>query len=376
MNHQDTTSLTLFDLLARTWATDAPINSVLLNSRQTAVGFALKNGTVAIAPTADEDAPQDRIHVSAENGRSTIKPRSKPIEPLKIIEVAAGEDLLFGTIGGEDFVAGSAGGPLFRIRPDGDKSPINLELDANVSAIDHCAANGQFAAVNGTRVTVFDAETVTPAWRLDHGEPITALAFAPNCNSIAIAHDHGLTIWPLIDVPSKTIDIAFNGRPTALSWSPDGNWIACPLSDGGFQLSCLKDGATNALTDYPSSVGLIVWNEPANALVTSGAFRITAWSMDSAPITDAAKGVLETGRAGLVPISAIASHPSRNLVVAGYENGYLAIAQIGARDELVLNAQDNGAVTNLALSRDGRSLALAARRNHAAVVTLPPQMFK
>lgn len=376
MNHQDTTSLTLFDLLARTWSTDTPVSSVLFNSQQSAVGFALNNGTLAIARTADEDAPQDRIHVSAENGRSTIKPRTKPVEPLNIIEVAAGEPLLFGTIGNEDFVAGSTAGPLFRINPDGDKSPIDLELEASVSAIDHCLASGQFAAVNGTRITVFDPETAAPARRLDHGEPIAALAFAPNCKSIAIAHDYGLTIWPLIDVPSKTIDIAFSGRPTALHWSPDGNWIACPLGDGGFQLSCLKDGATNALTDYPAPVGSIAWNEPANALVTSGAFRIAVWSMDSPPITSAANGVLETGRAGLVPISAVASHASRNLVASGYENGFVAIVQIGSRDELILNAQDNGAVTNLAWSRDGRSLALATNRNHAAVITLPPQMFK
>ena len=74
MNQQSPTSPTLFGLLAREWTTGSPISSMCFNADQSAVGFALENGSIAVAPVEDEDPPGRRIHVSAENGRSTIQP--------------------------------------------------------------------------------------------------------------------------------------------------------------------------------------------------------------------------------------------------------------------------------------------------------------
>ena len=91
---------------------------------------------------------------------------------------------------------------------------------------------------------------------------------------------------------------------------------------------------------------------------------------------DPASGVLETGRAGLVAVSAVASHPTKNLVAAGYENGLITIAQIGGRDEMILNNEDHGAINQLAWSRDGKCIAASSAQGHAALISLPPQMFK
>ena len=85
MSQQDTISPTLFDLLAREWTLGAGVSSMLFNASQTAVAFALDDGTVAIAAIDDEDPPKSRIHVSAEDGRPTIRPRSKAPAPLKVV---------------------------------------------------------------------------------------------------------------------------------------------------------------------------------------------------------------------------------------------------------------------------------------------------
>ena len=98
--------------------------------------------------------------------------------------------------------------------------------------------------------------------------------------------------------------------------------------------------------------------------------------MDKAPLNDPSSGVLETGRAGLVPVSAVASHPTKNLVAAGYDNGFITIAQIGGRDEMILNNEDRGAINQLAWSRDGKCIAASTDKGHAALISLPPQMFK
>ena len=376
MNQQSDMTPTLFKLLAREWNVDAAITSMLFNRRQSAVAYALDNGTVAIAGVSDEDPPEQRIHISAENGRSTIRPRASEPEPLKVIETEPGGANLLGALGEEDFVVLGADRQITTVSPGGEAAPLRLEVPGPVTAFGHCPASEAFACVSGTQVCVFDDSAETPITRFDHGEPIAALGFSPDGHSIAIAHDYGLTVWTLGSGGQKAKDIAFPGQPRAVYWKPDGGWIAAPLGDGGFQLTCMRDGRTRALTDYPAPVGSIAWNGAANALITSGAFRIAAWSMDNPPIEDASKGALETGRAGLVPVSAVTSHPDRNLVAAGYDNGLVTIVQLGGRDELVLKGDDQGAVTHLAWSGTGRHIAIGTGNGSAAIASLPPQMFK
>lgn len=376
MNDQSAIAPTLFELLARQWDTGASIQSVLFNGRQNAVAYVLDNGSAAIAHVADSDPAERRIHVDAEDGRQTIRPRSKSPKPLVMIEITDGGPVLLGTLGETEFVAGAADGPFYRISPTGDKIAIDLQTDEAVTSIDDCPASGQFASASGSTITVFDRARMTVRQRLDLGVAATSIRFSPDGKSIAAAHETGLTVWDLNGSDTKKKHVAFGGGPTDVNWSPDGNWLATPLADGGFQLISLRDERTQALTGYPAPVNSIVWNRNANAIVTSGAFRVAAWSMDQPPIETAATGALETGKPGFVPVSAVSCHPDRNLVAAGYDNGFLSIMQIGGRDELVLNSEGQGAIRGLVWSDDGRHIACGAGKGLAAIVSVPPQMFK
>ena len=114
---------------------------------------------------------------------------------------------------------------------------------------------------------------------------------------------------------------------------------------------------------FPSPVRTVCWSQPANALFASGAFRIAGWSMTAPPFGGETSGALETGRAGLVLVEAVAAHPEKKLIAAGYANGRITIAQIGARDELLVRPLGS-AVTALAWSGDGRHLAVGVCRWH------------
>ena len=116
-------------------------------------------------------------------------------------------------------------------------------------------------------------------------------------------------------------------------------------------------------------------SQPAHALFTSGAFRIAGWSMTAPPVGGDTSGAIETGRAGLVLVEAVAAHPEKKLIAAGYANGRITIAQIGARDELLVRPLGS-AITALAWSGDGRHLAAGSVDGTAAIVTFPAQMFK
>jgi len=76
-----------------------------------------------------------------------------------------------------------------------------------------------------------------------------------------------------------------------------------------------------------------------------------------------------------VLVDAVAAHPKKALVAAGYANGQIVIAGIGARDEMLVRSS-GGVVTALAWSADGNHLALGDASGTAAIVTFPHQMFK
>jgi len=376
MNQNAASPPTLFKLLARDWDTGSPVRSVLFNAEQTAIAFCLADGTLALAETADEDPPQHRIHISADDGRSTIRPRTRAIAPLRRTAPLGDDRMRPGTIGESDFLVIAANGRLVRVSPDGADRAFDFDLPGPVTAFDHCPETDEFACACNDDILLFRDGRPASRPPFARAGGVTDLRFSGDGRSLAIAHASGLTVHALDTERPSSTTIPFSGGPGAVSWSPDGRWVATQLGSGGFQLSCPGDGRTRALADYPAPVGSIAWNRSANALVTSGAFRVAAWSMQTPPFDDAATGALQTGRAGLVPVTALASHPTHRLVAAGYESGALTIVQVGEPDELILNGENHGAVSGLSWSRDGRQIAVGTADGMAAILTLPPQMFK
>lgn len=376
MSKQDTAPQTLFELLARTWTTGATINSMVLNMDQSAIAYCLSDASIAIAPIIDNDPIEQRVHVNAEDGRTAIRPRTASARPLISVDVETDAPLLLGQLGAADFITGSPGGPFYRLSADGEKTDLGIAVNVPVTATDYCAKSRFLAIAGGSTVMLFESGETAPWATIDQVGAVSAVRCSPAGDAIAVAHENGLTVWSMQTRSQKLADFEFPGKPENPSWSPDGRWLAVSLSDGGFQLIDVGGGGINALTDYPEPVSAIDWNTKANALVTSGAYRVAAWSMDKAPLKDRRSGALESGTAGLVPVSAVTSHPERNLVAAGYNNGFVVVMQLGVRDELVLNSEDRGAITNLAWTRDGRHLAVATGNDVAAIISIPEQLFK
>lgn len=376
MSKQDTVPQTLFELLARTWTTGAAASSMVFNADQSAVAYYLNDATIAIAPVTDNDPIEQRVHVNAEDGRTAIRPRTAPVRPLISVDVETDAPLLLGQLGASDFITGGPDGPLYRVSAEGEKSDLGIAVTAPVSATDYCVEKQCLAIAGGSTVKLFEGSKLAAGPIIDQASAISAIKCSPAGDTIAVAHEDGLTIWSMQTGGEKLADFVFPGKPGAPSWSPDGRWLAAALSDGGFQLIDVLSGDTNALTDYPDPVNAIDWNMKANAVVTSGAYRVAAWSLDKAPLQDRRSGALESGTTGLVPVSAVTSHPDRNLVAAGYKNGFVVVMQLGVRDELVLNSEDRGAITSLAWTRDGKHLALATGNDVAAIISIPEQLFK
>lgn len=375
MNQQNTRNLTPFDLLARSWQRPSAVTEARFSTDGSVAAFASEDGTIAIAAVADQEPPESRIRVSGDLGQTTIRPRAKPPVPLISTPQLAPEAVPLAACGQSDFLVGGGAGAVFLLRADGGLDETGLKLEGRVVAIDHSLATGATVASDGARILLVRPHRDTIGLAHDASSPITALALSRDASHLAFSAANRLSIWVIGDEIMPLDNFAFAGRPVSIRWNRQGPWLACALEDGGYGLIDLARARSDTVAGFPAPVRSVCWSLPANALVTSGAFRIAAWSMSTPPFADATAGALETGRASMVLVEMVAAHPEKQLVAAGYADGRISIAQLGARDELIVRPS-GGTVTALTWSRDGRHLAVGAADGTAALVTFPAQMFK
>ncbi|MFD1981286.1 WD40 repeat domain-containing protein [Mesorhizobium newzealandense] len=375
MNQQTMQNLTLFDLLARSWRRPSAIADLRFSADGSTVAFACVDGTVAIATVADHEPPEARLRVSNDLGQTTIRPREKPPVPLIATGAFGDGDVPLVAYAHSGFLVGAASGEALHLTAGGEVVEPLIKIDGPIVAIDHSVRSDTTAVSNGH--DVFLSSGRGDAVKLKHAaaSSMDALAFSPGGKHLACGVGEGLSIWSVEGDAALIRDVPLSARPASIRWSSDGTWLACGLETGGFALVSLADNLAGLVAGFPSPVRSVCWSQTANALFASGAFRITGWSMTAPPFGGETSGALETGHAGLVLVEAVAAHPEKKLIAAGYANGRITVAQIGARDELLVRALGS-TVTALAWSSDGRHLAVGSADGTAAIVTFPAQMFK
>ncbi len=376
MDRMEADDFSLFGLLGRSWDLGASITGLTFDNHIGAVAFTLADGSVAIAKIKDQEPASGRIRISAEDGRSSILPRTKPLPPITRISVQDGTPVALTAYGKHGFVMGDASGALTSLTIGGERTPFSAVTTAPITAIDRAADTGDIACItaDGSTVLIRRGQAGPEPLTLDH--PAASATFSPDGTHLAIAGGNRLTICKVgenVEVTSQQV-IADD---LAIAWSPDATRIALGSKSEGVSIRHLgDDGAAIALPDYPAPVRSIAWSSDGDNLVTSGAFRIIAWPTNPLETNGQSPQSLDTGKPGLAAIEAVATHPSRPLVAAGYENGMLIIGHIGKPDELVLKAEGRGAITSLEWSDDAGFIAIGSSQGLASIIELPPQIFR
>ncbi|PZQ51281.1 MAG: hypothetical protein DI556_03665 [Rhodovulum sulfidophilum] len=357
MNQPNPSALTLFDLLARRWQARAAVADIRFAADGATTAFATADGAVLIAPP-DAEPPDRRIRVSGDLGQTTIRPReAEPTALVTISSLAEGAPPL--AVDGARFLVGDGDGRVLGLGADGATEPL-LTLGGAVVALDHAA--GVTAAADAA--SLLRAGPDGAERRALPG--LRALALAPDGRQLAIADAAQVEI-----LGPRTRRFPLPGA-TRLVWRGDGAWLAAALGTGGVGLVSPEAPGVVRLAAFPAPVRGLAWSADGLAFVAAGAFRVAAWAADPEPAPDTP---LVTGHPGLVLVEAVAAHPTRPLVAAGYANGQVTIAALGGRDELLLR-QGGAAVTRIAFSPDGSQLAIGDADGAIAIAGLPARMFK
>ncbi len=364
------TQSALFDVLARSWQLDAPVADVVMDRAGKCAGFALADGRVALVPLDDPESALKRMRVEADSGRSIIRPREKPVAaPILTDPLAEGAPLLVAS-GSLGLIAASRDGRIHRVTPRGQAISLTRKAEP-LSAI---ASDGQghLAIARDGQVSLHGEGDMAPLSGLLTPGAATALAIAPDGQRIAVLTQNALFLWrPGVDSERHAV-----GGGQALGFSQDGAWLAGANGEQGLWLLRLADGQVARIGKFRAPPSSIAFSAAGNAVFASGAFRVAGWSLATPPFDSEAEGALRTGKPGLVLVERVAAHPTRDLIAYGLANGAVGIARAGQADDMALRNADGAAITALAWSADGGTLAIGTSTGNAALATLPPQLFK
>lgn len=361
---------TLYELLGRHWTVGAPVIDAVFDPAGDGIAFALAEGGLAIAPFKDPEPPQDRCRMALDEGRMTISPRRKPVPPL--MKVTVGDaPLQLASLGKSGFVTGE-GGRLLEVSASG-VTRVAANHGAGFDLLAAVPDGGVLAASDGS-IIFYRADGDVGWLQQRAGGRVSAMAVAPDSRRFAIGTEEGLLVRTFGARPEPVASYVL-GSVSALSWSPDGNWLAASIA-ATVALVRPADSRIVRIANYPADVASLSWSADSRFLVTGGGYRMIGWDVSSLDGGGERPSSVVTGHAGFVLVETVAMHPERPLVAAGYDDGRLVVAKIGQGDELIVKSPGRGAVQVLRWSRDGQHLAVGTRDGEAAVVTFPPHIFK
>lgn len=339
----------LVDLLGSRWRTEAPVVAVAWQRRGTQAAFALGDGTVLLA------APP------------AVGAAARP-SPAAAQRIAAhdGACLALAADGDDGFLSGGDDGRLLRLRPGADAETL---ADHPGQWIDHVAAGarGVRAHASVRRLWLhgddFDDELVLPS-------SITALAFDHAGRRLAIAGHGGVELWSAADRSCQRL--AAPGYHRALAWSADGRYLASGMQENAVCCWRLGDGRRFVFDGYPGQPRALSFAGRGHQLATSGGPRVVGWDLDHPRPADSRS---EFGFPSRVPVTAVAWHPTRAMVAAGYHNGAVLLCRPRGEQHLFVQGSGGGPVSALAWTADGSGLALGTQHGEAAVVAIPTEIL-
>jgi WD40 repeat protein len=351
----------LIELLGARWVTEAPVVGVAWDVAGLNAGFALGDGTLALAVAEWRGGPGLKPR---QGGGVEFVQAQEPAAPLARFSVHDGTCLALAADPEGGFLSGGDDGRLVHLNVDGASEVL---VDADGEWIDLVATSPVGRAYTiGRRVHWLGAK---PASLALPGSA-TALAFNAAGEQLAIAHHGGVTLWP-IDAHVPRL-LAWPGYHRSVAWSPDGRYLVSGMEENALHGWRLPDGGDIEMGGYLGQPRSLSFSADGRVLVTSGGPRVVCWRFDPPGGDDQPR---ECGIAGKTPVTQVACHPTHPLIAVGYHNGAVLLCQPGGSDVLFVKGSGDSPVSAIAWSPDGSRLALGTEAGELGLVSLPEALF-
>lgn len=375
--HAAPPSMSLFDLIARSWDLGNEVREVRFNVVGSTVAVGLADGTLAFLQVKDAEDPETRMRTELETGRMTIRPREKALPiPARTDGPLAHAPHGLSQVAQQGFVfVHRDGNEIWRATAKGQTLRVAKAGVAPATALSALPEKRGLLVARGKTLEVVSPEDGAVLGAVESAHDVARIAPSPDARRIACWGPGQVTILASEGL-GVIAEIAVDGTPAGLDWSPDGRWLVGGCAEKALLLVDVASGKSDRIVDFPAPVATVGFSRSAGALISSGAFRVVGWRLPDLPFGDHEGTPVETGKPGLTLVETVAVHPTRDLCAAGYANGLVTICQIGKREEMMLLEGGGDRVTALSWSPDGTHLAIGTASGKAAIATFPKAMFK
>ena len=204
----------------------------------------------------------------------------------------------------------------------------------------------------------------------EFGHPRSAegLAFAPKGLRLGVARYNGATLhFP--GAEGTPVDLHWDGAHTAITFSPDNNFVVTSMQENALHGWKLLDGKHMRMTGYPAKVKSLSWSAKGKWLASSGASAAIVWPFagKDGPM---GKAPLELGTRGDSVVTCVACHPRDEIVAIGYRDGMVLAARFTDAREVVLRRPGKGAVTAMGWDAEGGRIALGTETGDCGVIDI------
>lgn len=264
---------------------------------------------------------------------------------------------------GKALLTGGEDGRVCAVSPDGTVAELATIGRKWVTAI-AAGPRGAVAFASG-RVAHVLLPGVAPK-EIAHPRSVEGLAFAPKGLRLAVARYNGATLhFPAAE--GKPAELEWAGAHTAVTFSPDGNFLVTAMQENALHGWKLADGKHMRMAGYPAKVKSLSWSARGRWLASSGAPAAIVWPFQSkdGPI---GKAPAELGTRGDTMVTCVAFHPTDEILAIGYADGMVLAARVADGKEVLLRRPGKGAVTAMAWDGEGRRIAFGAEAGDCGVI--------
>ena len=201
-----------------------------------------------------------------------------------------------------------------------------------------------------------------------HPRSVEGLAFAPKGIRFGVARYNGVTLhFPA--AAGKPVELEWAGAHTAITFSPDGNYVVTAMQENALHGWKLSDGKHMRMSGYPAKVKSLSWSFRGKWLASSGAPAAIVWPFQGkdGPM---GKAPLELGTRANMMVSAVACHPGDDIVAIGYQDGMVLAARFTDAKEVLLRRPGLGAISSMMWDREGRRLVFGSEAGDCGVVDI------
>ncbi len=236
------------------------------------------------------------------------------------------------------------------------------------SWVEALAAHGDVvAAAAGRRVVLLDGQGAVLK-TLEHPSTVTGVAFDAKGKRVAASHYNGVSLWFVAARTDTPRRLEWKGSHIGVAIHPQGEAVVSAMQENALHGWRLADDHDMRMAGYPQKTLSLSFSRTGKWLATSGADTVVLWPFfGGGPM---GKAPLEMAGGGDAMCTRVACHPLQDTVAAGFSDGSALLADIASQRLLRVTGPGDGAVSALAWSADGASLAFGTEGGLLAVVDL------